>query len=117
MTIDSGVVLRQRACRGCHAVFWICPYCDRGQRYCSLSCRIPARRQQRRSANRRYQRSPEGRDDHRDRQREYRRRCRIRDCATAWPDMIVGLGIAALNVDAAREVWNAATAERKSTQA
>lgn len=36
---------------------------------------------------------------------------------TAWPDMIVGLGIAALNVDAAREVWNAATAERKSTQA
>ena len=82
MTIDSGVVLRQRACRGCHAVFWICSYCDRGQRYCSLSCRIPARRQQRRSANRRHQRSPEGRDDHRDRQREYRRRCRIRDCVT-----------------------------------
>ena len=27
---------------------------------------------------------------------------------TAWPDLIVGLGIAALNADAAREVWRAA---------
>ena len=82
MEIDGEVVLRQRVCRGCQAVFWICPRCDRGQRYCSLSCRIPVRRQQRRCANRRHQQSPEGRDDHRDRQREYRRRCRIRDCVT-----------------------------------
>ena len=27
---------------------------------------------------------------------------------SAWPDLIVGLGIAALNADAAREVWPAA---------
>ena len=77
------VVLRQRSCRRCHALFWICSHCDRGQRYCSAFCRIPARRQQRRCANRRHQQSPEGRLDHRDRQREYRRRCRqIRDRVT-----------------------------------
>lgn len=31
---------------------------------------------------------------------------------SAWPDLIVGLGIAAMNADAAREVWQAARAER-----
>lgn len=31
---------------------------------------------------------------------------------SAWPDLIVGLGIAVLNADAAREVWSAARAER-----
>jgi hypothetical protein len=77
MACHDEVVLRQRFCRWCQAVFWICPHCDRGQRYCSLSCRTQARRQQRRSANRRYQQSPEGRQDHRDRQRQYRYRRRI----------------------------------------
>ena len=33
-----------------------------------------------------------------------------------WPDLIVGLGIAALNADAARQVMNAARAERKAAQ-
>lgn len=32
---------------------------------------------------------------------------------SAWPDLIVGLGIAALNADAAREVWQAARAEQR----
>jgi Co/Zn/Cd efflux system component len=32
--------------------------------------------------------------------------------ASAWPDIIVGLGIACLNFDAAREVWDAARKER-----
>ena len=32
---------------------------------------------------------------------------------TAWPDLIVGLGIAALNADAAREVWAAARVEHR----
>jgi len=72
----GAVVLRQRRCRRCNAVYWICSHCDRGQRYCSAFCRVPARRQQRRRANRRHQQSPEGRADHRDRQREYRHRCR-----------------------------------------
>lgn len=31
---------------------------------------------------------------------------------SAWPDLIVGLGIAAINIDAAREVWQAAREER-----
>ena len=30
---------------------------------------------------------------------------------SAWPDLIVGLGIAAMNADAAREVWQAARKE------
>lgn len=30
---------------------------------------------------------------------------------TAWPDLVVGLGIAVMNADAAREVWQAARAE------
>ena len=37
--------------------------------------------------------------------------------ASAWPDLIVGLGIAALNADAAREVWQAAREEHKTTEA
>ena len=80
MTVHGETVLRQRVCRGsgCQAVFWICPHCDRGQRYCSPTCRAAARLQQRRCANCRHQRSPEGRLDHRDRQRAYRRRLLLR---------------------------------------
>ena len=33
---------------------------------------------------------------------------------SAWPDLIVGLGIAAMNAGAAREVWTAARDERLS---
>lgn len=33
---------------------------------------------------------------------------------SAWPDLIVGLGIAAMNADAAREVWTAAREEHRS---
>lgn len=33
---------------------------------------------------------------------------------SAWPDLIVGLGIAAMNLDAAREVWRAAREERRA---
>lgn len=33
---------------------------------------------------------------------------------SAWPDLIIGLGIAAMNADAAREVWSAARAERSA---
>lgn len=33
---------------------------------------------------------------------------------SAWPDLIVGLGIAAMNVDAAREVWSAARREHRA---
>ncbi|WP_020601825.1 cation transporter [Spirosoma spitsbergense] len=35
---------------------------------------------------------------------------------SAWPDLIVGLGIAVLNADAAREVWEAARKERQTSE-
>jgi Co/Zn/Cd efflux system component len=35
---------------------------------------------------------------------------------SAWPDLIVGLGIAALNADAAREVWSAAKQEHRAAK-
>jgi Co/Zn/Cd efflux system component len=37
--------------------------------------------------------------------------------ASAWPDLLVGLGIAVLNADAAREVWTAARAEHVAAKA
>lgn len=36
---------------------------------------------------------------------------------SAWPDVLVGIGIACLNADAAREVWKAARDEHKTAQA
>ena len=36
--------------------------------------------------------------------------------ASGWPDLVVGLGIAALNADAAREVWEAAREEHRAAQ-
>ena len=36
--------------------------------------------------------------------------------ASAWPDLIVGLGIAAINADAAREVWTAAREEHRAAK-
>jgi Co/Zn/Cd efflux system component len=36
---------------------------------------------------------------------------------SAWPDLIVGLGIAVLNADAAREVWQAARSEHRRAEA
>jgi Co/Zn/Cd efflux system component len=33
---------------------------------------------------------------------------------SGWPDLIVGLGIAAMNADATREVWNAAREEHRA---
>jgi Co/Zn/Cd efflux system component len=33
---------------------------------------------------------------------------------SAWPDLIVGLGIAAMNADGAREVWTAARKEHRA---
>jgi len=35
---------------------------------------------------------------------------------SAWPDLLVGLGIAAMNADAAREVWQAARAEHRAAR-
>ena len=37
--------------------------------------------------------------------------------ASIWPDLLVGLGIAAINFDAAREVWKAAASEHLDAKA
>nr|HET7859340.1 cation transporter [Caldimonas sp.] len=34
----------------------------------------------------------------------------------AWPDLVVGIGIAILNADSARDVWRAARDERRSAE-
>ena len=36
---------------------------------------------------------------------------------SGWPDLVVGLGIAALNADAARQVWRAAHEEHRAANA
>jgi Co/Zn/Cd efflux system component len=36
---------------------------------------------------------------------------------TGWPDLVVGMGIAALNADAARQVWRAAHDEHRAAKA
>jgi hypothetical protein len=53
---------------------FVCPACERGQVYCSVSCSRLARRLQHREANRLYQQSKKGRLHHSDRQRAYRQR-------------------------------------------
>jgi hypothetical protein len=78
MAACGEVVLRQRFCRACQAMFFLCRHCDRGQHYCSFRCRRQARLRQRSRANRRYQQSPEGRADHKDRQQRYRERGKAR---------------------------------------
>ena len=35
---------------------------------------------------------------------------------SVWPDVVVGLGIAAMNIDAAREVWETASGEHRSIE-
>jgi hypothetical protein len=65
---------RQLTCVHCHGVVLVCAHCERGQRYCSESCRDEARRIAQREAGRRYQSSYKGRCAHARRQRRYRAR-------------------------------------------
>lgn len=76
MARPAKIVFRQRFCRapGCRVLFFICSYCDRGQVYCSQTCRQPARARQRRAANRRHQQTLSGRLAHSRRQHTYRLR-------------------------------------------
>ena len=92
------VALRTRRCFGpeCNLIFMVCGPCDRGQRYCSQSCRAGARRRQRRAANQRYQKTEQGRKTHRHRQRAYRERrtgVRVTDqaCRTITPSPSTGV--------------------------
>jgi hypothetical protein len=71
--------LREARCRHCSRIFYVCRYCDRGQAYCSVECRITRQKTIRQRANRRHQTSREGRRDHADRQRRYRLRKKVTD--------------------------------------
>ena len=92
----AATILRLRVCGSpaCRALFVVCISCDRGQRYCSQSCRQIVRRNQRRSADRQYQQSERGRRSHCRRQRRYRERqaqARVTDQPlkpiVAWPPL------------------------------
>ncbi len=76
MATPAKPLFRQRFCRApaCRVLFFICSYCDRGQVYCSQTCRQPARDQQRRAANRRHRQTLSGRLAHSRRQHTYRLR-------------------------------------------
>lgn len=65
---------RRYLCAGCRTAVVICSHCDRGHRYCTLTCAEQARRQAVRAAGCRYQTSLRGRVAHADRQRRYRSR-------------------------------------------
>lgn len=63
-------------CAVCRTLTQLCGSCFRGQRYCSASCRLAARRRSLRAAGKRYQRTETGRLKHAARQRAYAARRR-----------------------------------------
>jgi hypothetical protein len=73
-SIIEGLRVRRCGDPACNAMFAVCARCDRGQRYCSPTCRRRMRQQQLRAAGQRYQRSDQGRQAHRRRQRAFRQR-------------------------------------------
>lgn len=77
--------LRRFLCAGCGQAVFICPLCDRGQRYCAGTCAGLARRRSRREANRRYQRTLRGRLGGAERSRRYRERRRVTDQGSLPP--------------------------------
>jgi len=77
--------LLELRCGDCGALFYLCQSCYRGQRFCDDGCRRPARRRQRRAANRRHRHTPEGRLDARDRKRRQRDRDRARRTSVTDP--------------------------------
>jgi hypothetical protein len=68
--------IRRFLCAGCRAAAYLCPACDRGQRYCSDVCAHAARRRAQCESDRRYQSSERGRLKHAERARRYRERRR-----------------------------------------
>lgn len=86
-------------CARCRRQVVICPYCDRGQRYCGADCARAARQASLRSAGQRYQASHRGRHRHAERQRRYRRRQREKVTHQGSP---AGGGDASLSIEPRR---------------
>ena len=78
MATHKSVFLRQAECGSCRERFYVCSNCERGQRYCGLTCRQEARRRHCRAYNRHYQQGFDGRRLHAQRQARYRKRWRKR---------------------------------------
>jgi len=64
--------LRPVRCKRCDRLFYLCRSCDRGQRYCSESCREASRQSILERARRKYARSERGKQNNRERQRRFR---------------------------------------------
>ena len=74
-------------CRHCGQFFDVCQCCWRGQAYCSDSCRITARRQARRKAQKRYRQTEKGKENHRlaEQQRRIRKTLKSVDDQSSTP--------------------------------
>ena len=83
-------------CARCRRQRVICRTCDRGQRYCGVSCAQAARSVARRAAGARYQDSRAGRFTHAARQARYRaRQQKVTHHGSVAPDAGVSLPAAA----------------------
>src|SRR6267143_2831976 len=67
-------VARRLVCGRCGKEVWICPRCERGQRYCSRPCTLEARRVSSRRAGHRFRAKTPGRLGNARRQRDWYRR-------------------------------------------
>ena len=63
---------RRYLCARCRTAVIICSHCDRGHRYCTITCADQARRTAVQAAGCRYQATRRGRHAHAERQRRYR---------------------------------------------
>ena len=60
------LLLLQIRCRWCRCFFYVCRACWRGQAYCCDPCRLAAKRDNHRKAQRRYRQSLKGKKAHRE---------------------------------------------------
>jgi len=74
---------RRLVCGRCGKEIWICPRCERGQRYCSRPCALEARRVASRRAGCRFRAKTPGRLGNARRQRDWYRRRRTAALNTA----------------------------------
>src|SRR5215208_7878654 len=63
--------LRFVTCTWCGQVFFLCRWCDDGDRYCTRACSTSGRRESIQAAGRRYQRTEAGRAQHAARHQRY----------------------------------------------
>ena len=69
---SSTLNVRARTCQECFGHFFICKSCDRGHRYCSITCRDHGYKRRESAAKKRYSQSKLGRQNHAARQKRYR---------------------------------------------